>query len=294
MFFIVGAVLLGVIVFVVAQQFVLNPSLTYFIRFHGASVGGLEVGSPVSYNGIEVGVVRDIRFASDSVERVVVTVAVDREVPIKTDAEAQLQPIGITGRQQIAIVGATDKASRLEAGEYIEARQSAVEQVTEPALSIVQRLDELVSSASRLLNEQNRESISQILGTSRDILADNEDELRNIIANIDSVVERSSKPIEQSTQDVSAAAEDIAALARRMRELSDSLAAGGLDERIPTVLQNIDRTVQDTQRSIAYIADVVRDSEADLVSSIETLQETVDYLNNFAMQISENPSRLIR
>lgn len=293
-FFIVGLALIGAIVFVVAQQFIFNPTVTYYIRFQGASVGGLEVGSPVSYNGIEVGSVRDISFEAESIERVVVTIAVDREVPIKSNAEAQLQPIGITGRQQIALLGATDEAGRLPAGEYIDARQSAMEQVTEPALSIVQRLDELVSSAGQVLNEDNQESVSRVLSTARDILVENEDELRNIVANVDTLVDQSSSPIQESTEDVRQATEDIAALSRQLRQLTDALASTGMSERIPAMLDNIDRTVEETQQSISYIADVVRDNESDLSSSIETLQETVDYLNNFALQISENPSRLIR
>jgi phospholipid/cholesterol/gamma-HCH transport system substrate-binding protein len=293
-FFVVGVALVGTIVFVIAQQVFLNPTVTYFIRFQGASVGGLEIGSPVSYNGIEVGGVRDISFAEDSVEQVVVTIAVDREVPIKEDAEAQLQPIGITGRQQIALLGATDDAGRLDAGAFIDARQSAVEQVTEPALSIVQRLDELVNSATELLDQQNRDSVSSFLATARDILQDNEEELQSIIANIDTLVDQSSSPIRRSTEDIQSATQDIAVLARQLRELSDAIDQSNMEERIPSMLENIDQTVQETQQSISYIADVVRENESDLTASIETLQETVDYLNNFALQISENPSRLIR
>ena len=40
--------------------------------------------------------------------------------------------------------------------------------------------------------------------------------------------------------------------------------------------------------------DVARDSEERIMDSLRTVDETLQYLNNFAMQISEDPSRLVR
>src|SRR3546814_11905034 len=86
----------------------------YDIFFRG-SVSGLKSGNPVSYRGVIVGEVAEVRIDPTNVEQIRVTVRIDENTPVKTDTRASLEMQGITGGSLVMLSGGTNKASRLKA-----------------------------------------------------------------------------------------------------------------------------------------------------------------------------------
>ena len=83
-------------------------------RIHFAeSVSGLEIGDPVRFLGVEVGLVKSMTIKPDDPNRVEVDVQLRKDTPIKTDTTATLNFKGITGAFFIELSGGTANARTL-------------------------------------------------------------------------------------------------------------------------------------------------------------------------------------
>lgn len=122
--FLVGAaaLLLIVLAALFARGFALEER-TAFVLFR-ESVAGLEPSSAVTYKGVPVGFVRDISLRPGTVDVVAVELGLRPDVPIKADARARLQPLGITGAYQLQLDGGSSAAPELEDGGTLRAAPS--------------------------------------------------------------------------------------------------------------------------------------------------------------------------
>lgn len=159
----------GIIGFVVwLGKFQFDVAYTRYDVVSSGSVSGLKVGSTVELNGIPVGEVIDIRIDPDNVERVLTTIEVPSDTPIKTDTQASLQFTGITGGLKIQLSEGTQNAPPLrpEPGEeraVIAARASSLEEFLEGAPELLKNLQVLVRRTSNLLNPKNQQAVADTL-----------------------------------------------------------------------------------------------------------------------------------
>src|SRR5215469_9362563 len=140
----------------------------YYIFFKG-SVAGLNKGSQVQNNGIPVGRVVDIRVDPNNLEQIQVTVEIDTSiVDIKSDARAFLDTNILNGIATIQIRGGTREASDLEPAPghkypVIKAGRSELEEVKASLPELVADIKAAAHSLNALLDEQNRQAVSEIL-----------------------------------------------------------------------------------------------------------------------------------
>src|SRR5215831_18858263 len=167
--FVLGAIILAfVAVLWLAHAEFGEQAQRYYIYFKG-SVAGLNKGSQVQYNGIPVGQVADIRVDPDNLEQIQVTVEIDTSiVDIKSDARAFLETNILNGIATIQIRGGTREANELlpEAGHrypVIKAGRSEFEEVKASLPDLVADLKEAAHSLNALLDEQNRQAVSDTL-----------------------------------------------------------------------------------------------------------------------------------
>src|SRR6266581_4499834 len=146
----------------------------YYIYFRG-SVAGLNKGSQVQYNGIPVGRVIDIRVDPGNLEQIQVTVEIDTSiVDIKSDARAFLDANILNGIATIQIRGGTREASDLipEPGHrypFIKAGRSELEEVKANLPELLNDLKAAAHSLNAMLDEQNRQAVSDSLQNIRTI-----------------------------------------------------------------------------------------------------------------------------
>ncbi len=139
----------------------------YQIVFREA-VTGLSVGSPVQYNGIAVGSITKLSLAPNDPRQVVALIRVESSTPIKTDTRAKLAITSLTGPTIIQLSGGTPQAPALTSVDkreapLIQTAPSALQNITDTANRIVERLDEVLSDknvASITATLQNLENIS--------------------------------------------------------------------------------------------------------------------------------------
>jgi len=114
------------------------------------AVTGLSVGSPVQYNGISVGSITDLSLAPDDPRKVIAKLRLNSTTPVKTDTRAKLAITSITGPAIIQLSGGSPQAAALTAVSKdtvptIQTSPSALQNITDVASRVVERMDQLLS-----------------------------------------------------------------------------------------------------------------------------------------------------
>ena len=114
------------------------------------AVTGLSVGSPVQYNGISVGSITDLSLAPDDPRKVIAKLRLNSTTPVKTDTRAKLAITSITGPAIIQLSGGSPQAAALTAVSKepvptIQTSPSALQNITDVANRVVERMDQLLS-----------------------------------------------------------------------------------------------------------------------------------------------------
>lgn len=117
------------------------------------AVTGLSVGSPVQYNGIAVGSITDLALDPDDPRKVIAQLRLNASTPVKTDTQAKLAISSLTGPPIIQLTGGSPQAARLvdsttEAIPRIAAAPSALQNISDTANRIVERMDQILSDAN--------------------------------------------------------------------------------------------------------------------------------------------------
>lgn len=136
----------------------------YVVVFHEA-VRGLNVGSPVQYNGIKVGEVLDLSLDPNDPAVVRSEIKVDADVKIKQDTEARLALTGITGSSVISLSGGSPSSPELPEPEtgnpVIVASPSPIAQLLANSDNLMTNLTSLITNAQQILSPENAERISR-------------------------------------------------------------------------------------------------------------------------------------
>src|SRR5690242_21615644 len=112
-------VIAGVAIFLLGrQQHLWERKVSYELHF--ARTNGLQTGAPVSFAGVPVGSVDELRFAPDSTtNEIIVDVALDAKVAprIRTDTTATIGTLGLLGDKMIELTPGKDpNADAIPAG----------------------------------------------------------------------------------------------------------------------------------------------------------------------------------
>lgn len=144
-----------------------EPMVHYSILFK-KDVGGLMLGGPVFFLGVEVGTVTAMNIIPGNPMRVRVDIEVVKSVPINTGSYASLAFQGITGVAVIKLnadPGIHEQIKITEDSPYpvIEARDVGFSALLDMAPAIVERLDTVLSGINQILGQENRDLISRVL-----------------------------------------------------------------------------------------------------------------------------------
>ncbi len=138
----------------------------YDVSF-GSAVTGLQSGARVTYQGVPVGRVTDIRFDAARLERVLVRVEVDPTTPVTDDTTAQLAPQGITGLFFVQLLPGSEGSPRLvtDAAEpaIILATPSPLDRLATDFPEILAQGVILLDRAVALLDDDNLRAFGQTL-----------------------------------------------------------------------------------------------------------------------------------
>jgi phospholipid/cholesterol/gamma-HCH transport system substrate-binding protein len=155
----------------------------YRIRFE-ESVGGLQVGAAVQFNGIRVGEVTSLQLDRDDPQRVTATIAVDQNTPLRADTKVGVTSQGLMGTPAISLSGGTSRSPLLAVshGEppVLKADPGATQDLTQSARQTLQHVDKILSD-----NSESIKSTIDNLKTFSGALARNSNRVDAIMAGLE-------------------------------------------------------------------------------------------------------------
>jgi phospholipid/cholesterol/gamma-HCH transport system substrate-binding protein len=175
---------------------------SYRIQF-SSPVPGLLVGSAVNFNGIRVGEVTGLTLDAADPRSVVATIAVEQNIPIRSDTDVSVDTQGLTGGAVISLRGGSASSEPLEADDgnlpTLVAAPSAAQDWTQAARDAFQRVDNVLAENSDAL----KSAISNI-DTFAQALARNSDKVDSIVAGIERMTGGSTPKSQLPTYDLTA------------------------------------------------------------------------------------------
>lgn len=276
------------------------------IVFSG-SVGGLAKGSVVTFNGIRVGEATDIRLMPQDPRRVVATVEVDRQTPLRTDTRARLDLTLLTGVTSIALTGGEASAPALTASggdmPTIFADASDIQDLIASARIIAQRADDLLQRVDRVVSE-NEGTIGRTLANAErfsQALSDNSAAISGFLEGVGRAAERIG-PLSAKLETLATTADDL------LRSV-DKARVGHIVENVETFSKTIadnkaaiDAVLQETAgltrqlNAAAPKLDSALDSADALLKGVDAarLNHTLESADKFATSLSNSSADVER
>ncbi len=164
---VLGAVLVAGVLWL-ASGGAFQKQYDLYLAIEEESVAGLNLNSPVKYNGVDVGKVQDIRLDPANPEHVRLIFAIERGTPIKEDTVAMLKAQGLTGIAYVELSGGTRNAPALRASagsEYpvIRTRPSLSARLENVLTTVLTRLDSISTNINSMLSDDNRTAFNSAL-----------------------------------------------------------------------------------------------------------------------------------
>lgn len=138
----------------------------YQVVFNEA-VTGLSKGSAVQYNGIKVGDVTQLRLDKQDPRKVLATIRLGADTPVRQDTHAKLALTGVTGLAIIQLSGGSPQSPMLEGKDdqlpVIVADPSPLSRLLANGEDLVLNINEVVARANQMLSPENIDHISRTL-----------------------------------------------------------------------------------------------------------------------------------
>ena len=167
----------------------LNRQYNHYDIIFTEAVTGLSKGSPVQYNGIQVGEVSQLKLDPKDPRKVVARIQVAADTPIKVDTRAKLGLLGLTGVAFVQLTGGAPNSLPLMPTTeipvpVIRSESSALTKLLESGGDVVTSLNGILDRLGKLVSEQNVNRLSRTLDNidkTTSTLAAERDDLRQLI-----------------------------------------------------------------------------------------------------------------
>ncbi|MCP1675523.1 phospholipid/cholesterol/gamma-HCH transport system substrate-binding protein [Natronocella acetinitrilica] len=236
------------------------------------SVSGLNRNSPVTYRGVTVGRIRDVRLYDDDPEQVHILVDIRPGTPLREDTLAQITSQGLTGISLMELTGGTVDAApppQPDGEPY---------PVIGTAPSLISRLDDALTQGLRTL-ESIEESIRAVLSE------DNLTAFGNILGNVDEL-----------TTELTTTTRRLDGVLEGANKLLDD--TGELGTRLPETLARVDDTLlsfQTLAQDLGVAGNEVAIASREGARSLDELgRATLPQLNELMREIEDLTSGMSR
>ena len=261
----------------------------YFRTFFTGPVTGLGRGTIVRYNGIDVGNVTELAFDPADPRRVVVTLQTTPTLKLRVDSIASIEQQGLTGASYVEITGGAPDSPLLaaQAGqEYpvIPSKPSTLQQLAQSGPELVSRFSTVGQRVSELLNDDNRQAISETLASLRNTTAlidAHAEDLDATLANLKEASAGINKTLAAADKTLSSADDALTSAGKAINSLDGALnSADTTVKKLGQLSDDADKVL--TGQGVAQITQLLAQSRA-LISSLTRLSNDLE----------RDPSKLI-
>ena len=308
LFFIASSAVLALFFIVVAGSHLLRERDSYRIEFTDVAVSGLNKGAAVKYLGFNVGRIENIAISPDDLAKVVVEISIERrkaENAIRTDTEARMASLGITGLKYIELFGGSDSAAILPPGSSIAASETFFSNLQERAEVLSSKIEQSIDRLNTLLSGENQRVFTDMLrnagdlmSTANELVQDNRESVDETAINIAATT----RSLADASATMAVTADSLHALlvgAKLQQTVSDvQITVQRLREQMdgpfPLLVARMDTMVHNIDRTFVGIDQTVGASRQNLLRAMQDLEETLQNVRETTELIRDNPSVLIR
>ena len=266
-----------------------NQPMDHYSILFEIDVGGLSVGGPVFYLGVNVGRVADMRLIPGPHVKVQVDIDVEASTPIDSGSTASLNAQGITGVTVINISGKPGPHAPLTPTEgfkypLIPVKQTGLSAMLADAPHIIIKMNHLLDQANELLGEDNRKAISQMLHNIESLTAalDGErDEIAALPLELKSLLQEARSTVGEVNQLVQSVQPDASEILANLNAATANMEA---------LSQKVDQLVAENQLELDHFIDNGLGQVPELIFDVRT---TLRDMQKLLRQLQEDPSQLI-
>lgn len=291
----VAAVLFGLW----AAKFTVDTSWNRYEVLFTESVIGLSDGSPVLYNGVNVGRVTDLQLNPEDVREVIATIQVEAAVPIHKDTVATIRLTGLAGTAAIQLRGGTPGSPLLQAqrGELprIPSVSSPLNTLLESSEGIVVTANRVLNQLQRVFGDENIERIDNTLAAAERLgesLADPDGDLTRLLAsaseagkNLPELVARLDETATRFDRVLQGIDRDVVGHLPELRERLDSTLAS-----VESLSRRLDAIVARNQDELGRIGGV---GMRQVSGGLEELRRLIRDMSAVLRRIENNPSQFL-
>jgi len=293
---------LATVIFVTVAGFFLLPKLrdpgdVYLIKFCDTSVHGLVEGSQVKYLGVQVGRVVGLQVSPTDLNCVHVEVKIRPGLPVKTDMQATLVYVGLTGQKYVELSGGTTAAPNLKAHGEIPSGRG----LGERADDIIQNIEITAKRITDFLSPENVERVNAFLENSQKAsasIAEVLDSRRQSLENMLASFEKASAEFAKAAENFVPMTENLDRLVRTVETGAQQTLTNISDRFSPEEMGQVLKDVRDflatASVSLKKVESVLLEQQAELARTFANLGVAVDNLARFSREIAEDPSAIVR
>jgi phospholipid/cholesterol/gamma-HCH transport system substrate-binding protein len=273
----VGGVVLAIVAiavaFIIWMMQVGNGHQHDYDIFFPNSVDGLAKGSAVTFSGVPVGKIDDIKLMPDSPSLVRVRISVDENTPILKGTTATVAGVGFTGVSQVNLGGAQKGEPPItDVGPFgvpvIPTKPGTLAGLLNSAPELLNKLSVLESKLTDLLDDDNQHSVKHILANIDSLTSDlaaNGPQIRQTMASAQLAIKQAGD-----------AAQQISKLAGTTNQL--------LDEQGRPMMANLNKTIASAQQAADNLNTLVKTAQP----GVDTLsKQTAPQIDQLVRDLSD-------
>jgi phospholipid/cholesterol/gamma-HCH transport system substrate-binding protein len=181
-----------------------SPTRTFHAKFH--NIAGLEPGTSVRYEGgPKVGRVEKIKIDSADASLMDLEFSVKNDIPVKTDSHVMIMSFSPLGDNHLEVKSGSVSAPRAQNGAILPSDpyigfndltgqiNDLAPQAKQLLANLNERVTQLKTTVDRvddLLNDKNRQNVSDSLAQLHGMLAENRPQIQNALKNVNAASEK--------------------------------------------------------------------------------------------------------
>ncbi|HAT8316977.1 TPA: MCE family protein [Legionella pneumophila] len=250
------------------------------------SVSGLSVESPVKFNGVQVGYVKEIKLNKNDPRQVELLLNIEKSTPITTSTSATLISQGITGVTYVGLSAGSSELTPLrkmpgEPYPVIPSKPSLLNQLDAVLKEVAENVGAVSEKAQLIFNEENADNVRKSLANIEritEIIADKGQTIDSSLNNLEVFVANMAKTSKQFPQLI----KDLKTGISKFKSLADNMSAAGKD---------VSKTMIAGKNTIDQISQQAIPPAVILLRRLNAISANLEKVSN---EMRQNPSVIIR
>lgn len=249
----------------------------YYDVVFNEPVSGLSQGSPVQYNGIQIGEVASLKLDKTDLSKVWARIRITSSTPIKQDTRAGLALTGITGTSYILLSHGTSASPELNSTEdhiaIITATPSSLSKLLNNSQDLMTNINDVLTRLERILSDENITHLNNMLI--------NIERITSTLASHDAEISNALNNISQASNDIHSITSIVNQRAGKLFDSADKMLNSMQQNstQINVLLKNNRSAINNGLQSFNEIGPALHD-----------FRTTLHRLNNITRNLEEDPA----